>query len=85
MSERKLKEALEKLKEASTDLDQKQKEELAILIGRIEEKIQEPHGSDKHAGLLSQIEASTVGFEGTHPRINSLLQEIAAVLAHLGI
>lgn len=87
MSEKKLKDAFVKFKDALKSVDPGDKEDRAILAelsAAIEEKLAQPSAAGQD-DLEERLKEQAVEFKVKHPRIASLLDEIADILTHLGI
>ncbi len=65
--------------------DDETRRRLATLIGDIESSLDDPQtlGADRSVG--DRLKASIVGFEASHPRLATLLNDVVEKLGNIGI
>ena len=88
MSEKALKEALDKLTKELQAIDQNDTESMEMLkqlVDSIELKLNEPENKEHHDQLLGKLKEKTAQLEVKHPLISRTLEEIIAILVRLGI
>ena len=58
---------------------------LETLIADIEGTLADPHAVGTDRSLGERLKASIVGFEATHPRLATLMNEVVEKLGNIGI
>lgn len=87
MSEDKLRQELERLKEEAAKLpsdDETGRARLDAVIRRVESKLAEGQDNDDE-GLFDQLQESVSHFEAEHPRATAILNDIMVTLSNMGI
>ncbi len=87
MSEDKLRQELERLKEEAAKLpsdDDAGRARLDEVIRRVESKLAEDQDDDDE-GLFDQLQESVSHFEAEHPRATAILNDIMVTLSNMGI
>ncbi|MCS3904239.1 hypothetical protein J2T55_002275 [Methylohalomonas lacus] len=87
MSEDKLRQELERLKEEAAKLpsdDAAGRARLDEVIKRVESKLAEDQDDDDE-GLFDQLQESVSHFEAEHPRATAILNDIMVTLSNMGI
>lgn len=65
--------------------DEDAKRRLDSLVLDIATRIKNPHGAVADDGLTGRLKASTLGFEGSHPRLAGLMNDVLEKLSAMGI
>ena len=88
MTDIKLQEELEKLREEVNDIavgDDEARAKLNRLISDIEKKLEKPADAAHHKHLLQGIKDAIGQFESEHPRATAILNDIMITLGNMGI
>jgi hypothetical protein len=88
MTNKKLIEALNRLRKALGDLDKKDKksrEKLSLLIDDINRNLASPESSKQDRRLLVQLKDAVVHFEVKHPVITEAINDIKMALYSIGL
>ncbi len=86
MSEQKINDALDALREEGDRLDNPEaKELLTNLVENIEQHVDYAGLSEEHQDLVEDVKDAITHFEVEHPSITGILNEIMMVLCNIGI
>ena len=65
--------------------DEEARRRLDSLVVDIAARIKDPQGAAPHERLTGRVKASILGFEGSHPRLAALLNDVLDKLSAMGI
>jgi len=65
--------------------DDEARRRLETLIGEIESTLGDPQTLGADRSVADRLQASIVGFEATHPRLATLLNDVVEKLGNIGI